>query len=154
MNGTRELCLQVPLFPGQITSCKHCNISARVESSRDEIPLVNVPLQSDATCFRDFVKLTVRHAYAYAVHSTLPCPAFRNPVTSLYLSGDVAMVNMALTHTEKHMLGHVRVGACTCTIHMCVYMHVHVCASLCILSYGRIRVTYTLRDGGAQIGEG
>ena len=42
MNGTRDLRLQVPLLPGQIMSCKHCTISARVESSWNEILHVNV----------------------------------------------------------------------------------------------------------------
>ena len=54
------------------------------------------------------------------------------------------MVNMVLMCTEKHMLGHVRVGACTYVMYMYVCMHVHVCASPGILSYGRIRVTGTL----------
>ena len=43
MNGTRELRLQVPLLSGRIMSCKHCTISARVDSPRDEILHVNVP---------------------------------------------------------------------------------------------------------------
>ena len=50
---------------------------------------------------------------------------------------------MVLTCTVTLMLGHVRVGACTCITYMYVCMHVHVCASPCILSYGRIRVTGT-----------
>ena len=64
------------------------------------------------------------------------------------------MVNMVLTRTETLILGHVRVGACTCIMYMYVCMHVDVCVSPCILSYGRIRLTGTLRDGGARIREG
>ena len=66
------------------------------------------------------------------------------------------MVNMVLTCTEKHMPDHVRVGACTCIMYMyvCMHVHVHVCVTPCILSYGRIRATGTLRDGGARIREG
>ena len=40
----------------------------------------------------------------------------RSSPSTRHLSGDVAMVNMVLTCIEKHMLGHVCVGACTCII--------------------------------------
>ena len=79
----------------------------------------------------------------------------RPPPSTGHLSSDIAMVNMVLTCTEKHnMLGHVRVGVGTCIMYMYVCMQVHVCASPCNLSYGRIRVTGSLRAGGARIREG
>ena len=91
--------------------------------------------------------------YWYTQPSLIQPSLTRSHPSTEHLSGDVAMVNMALTCTEKHMLGHVRVGACICIMYMYVCMHVHVCASPCILSYGRIRVTGTLRNGGAWIRE-
>ena len=88
----------------------------------------------------------------------LPLPALPNlsPPSTGLLSSDVAMVSMTLTCTEMHMLGHLRVGACTCIMYMyvCMHVHVHVCISPCTLSYGRIRVAGTLHKGGARIREG
>ena len=71
------------------------------------------------------------------LHSTLPFLALIwSPPSTGHLSGDIAMVNMVLTCTERHMFGHVRVGACECIMYMYVCMHVHVCVSPCILSCG------------------
>ena len=122
------------------------------------------------------------------VHSAFPYPALliRSPPSTGHFSGNVAMVNMALICTEKHIAWSYAPGrmymhthactlynnTCTRTLSICVYtmllwplwkmtikndvlhMHVHVlhvCTSSCILSYGRIRVMGTLRDGGARI---
>ena len=65
----------------------------------------------------------------------------------------VTMVNMVLTCTETHNARSRARGPCTCLMYN-VCMHIHVCVSPRILSYGRIRVTGTLRDGGARIREG
>ena len=51
-------------------SCKRCTISSRVESSRDEILHVNVPL----------VILSVRHGYYYLLLRVVTKLVFRQPL--------------------------------------------------------------------------
>ena len=71
------------------------------------------------------ISCSILQGYLYTQPSLI-----RSPPSTGHLSGDVAMVNMVLTCTEKHMLGHMRVGACTC---MCFTLH---CELRAYPSYG------------------
>ena len=57
----------------------------------------------------------------YTQPSLIRPSLIRSPPSTRHLS-DVAMVNMVLMCTEKHMLGHVRMGTCAC-MYVCMYMY-------------------------------
>ena len=89
------------------------------------------------------------------VHSTLPYPALPNPVTSLYRSPFWRRCHGkhgAHVHRNSYARSRARGRMYMRNVHVCMFAH--VCASPCILSYGHIRVTGTLRDGRARIREG
>ena len=136
--------------------CKHPSPSPEPQySAHRPWPMCQVftVLNLERFCRGKISRYDEENATLYTQPSLTQPSLIRSHPSTGHLSGDVAMVNMALTCTEKHMLGHVRVGTCTCIMCTYVCMHVHVCVSPCIPSYGRIPVTGTLRGGGARIRE-
>ena len=98
-------------------------------------------------------KIVVKHAWTgttasqcvrrreYTQPSLIRPFLIRSPSSTGHLPSDVAMVNMVLTCTETHMLGHVRMGACTCIMYMyvCMYVCMYACTRMRFILHSELR---------------